>query len=211
MLIEFIKTDIDHSFRKYHAQCENGKKGGAPKGNKNAAKKKATEEPPINELFGDIAYVIMDIIFFEAQKENFAILDYLNKSQIATIAACCNILNIDDLSYFCDATMKECIMNTSAQQFCKVVKEISKRNFKGDGTFEKAFAENKQAADQILKMPLDEIRHFDDKWFLISQNGADIPEATIRENYNFSEDEIRQIITLRKQQNNPKTTQNNQI
>lgn len=26
MLIEFIKTDIDHSFRKYHAQCENGKK-----------------------------------------------------------------------------------------------------------------------------------------------------------------------------------------
>jgi hypothetical protein len=60
-------------------------------------------------------------------------------------------------------------------------------------------------------MPLDEIRHFDDKWFLISQNGADIPEATIRENYNFSEDEIRQIITLRKQQNNPKTTQNNQI
>lgn len=211
MLIEFIKTDIDHSFRKYHAQCENGKKGGAPKGNKNAAKKKATEEPPINELFGDIAYVIMDIIFFEAQKENFAILDYLNKSQIATIAACCNILNIDDLSYFCDATMKECIMNTSAQQFCKVVKEISKRNFKGDGTFEKAFAENKQAADQILKMPLDEIRHFDDKWFLISQNGADIPETTIRENYNFSEDEIRQIITLRKQQNNPKTTQNNQI
>lgn len=74
----------------------------------------------------------------------------------------------------------------------------------GDGTFEKAFAENKQAADQILKMPLDEIRHFCDKWFLISQNGADIPETTIRENYNFSEDEIRQIITLRKQQNNPK-------
>ena len=47
MLIEFIKTDIDHSFCKYRAQCENGKKGGAPKGNKNAAKKKATEEPPI--------------------------------------------------------------------------------------------------------------------------------------------------------------------
>ena len=196
---------------KWRINAENGKKGGAPKGNKNAAKKKATEEPPINELFGDIAYVIMDIIFFEAQKENFAILDYLNKSQIATIAACCNILNIDDLSYFCDATMKECIMNTSAQQFCKVVKEISKCNFEGDGTFEKAFAENKQAADQILKMPLDEIRHFCDKWFLISQNGADIPETTIRENYNFSEDEIRQIITLRKQQNNPKTTQNNQI
>ena len=132
MLIEFIKTDIDHSFRKYRAQCENGKKGSAPKGNKNAAKKKQSEELPINNLFGDIAYVITDIIFYEAQKENFAILDYLNKSQIATIAACCNILNIDDLSYFCDATMKECIMNTSAQQFCKVVKEISKCDFEGD-------------------------------------------------------------------------------
>lgn len=204
MLIEFIKTDIDHSFRKYRAQCENGKKGGAPKGNKNAAKKKQSEDLPINKLFGGIAYVIIDVIFFEAQRENFAILDYLSKSQIATIAACCNILNIDDLSYFCDTTMKESILNTSAQRFCKVVKEISECNFEGDGIFEEAFAENKQAADQILKMSCDEIRHFNDKCYLSCQDGADISEAEIRENYNFSEDEIRQILTLREQQNNPK-------
>lgn len=38
MLVSFMKDDINHAFKKYHAQCENGKKGGAPKGNKNAKK-----------------------------------------------------------------------------------------------------------------------------------------------------------------------------
>lgn len=187
MLIEFIKTDIDHSFRKYRAQCENGKKGGAPKGNKNAAKKKATEEPPINELFGDIAYRIADVIFYDAQKEDFAISEYLSKSQIASIAACYHILDVNELKQYAAAEFKE-----------------------GDETFAETFARTKQAADKLLKMSLDEIKHFYSKCDLALET-TNISETQIKEYYDFTEEEIKQILSARRQQNNPKTTQNNQI
>ena len=211
MLIEFIKTDIDHSFCKYRAQCENGKKGGAPKGNKNAAKKKATEEPPINELFGDIAYRIADVIFWNAQKEDFAISEYLSKSQIASIAACYHILDIDDISDIFDGTMKEFIINKSARQFCNELKQYAAAEFEeGDETFTETFARAKQAADKLLKMSLDETKHFYSKCDLALE-ATDISEAQIKEHYDFTEEEIKQILSARRQQNNPKTTQNNQI
>ena len=47
---EMIKPVIDNSDRRYITSVENGKKGGAPKGNKNAQKKqpKTTKKQPLN-------------------------------------------------------------------------------------------------------------------------------------------------------------------
>jgi len=199
LLIEVIKTDIDSSFRKYRAQCENGKKGGAPKGNKNAAKKKATKEPPINELFGDIAYRIADVIFFEAQKEDFAISEYLSNSQIATIAACYHILDVDDTSDIFDGTMKEFVINKSARQFCNELKQYVAAEFEeSEETFSEAFARAKQAADKLLKMSLEEIKRFCNKCDLAFDT-TDISEAKIKAYYDFTEEEIKQILSARRQ------------
>ena len=46
---KLITSTIDATSRKYDASVENGKKGGAPKGNSNAKKQpKTTQEQPIN-------------------------------------------------------------------------------------------------------------------------------------------------------------------
>lgn len=199
LLIEVIKTDIDSSFRKYRAQCENGKKGGAPKGNKNAAKKKVPAEPPLNEFFGDIAYRIADVIFFEAKKEEFAISEYLSNSQIASIAACYHILEVDEISDIFDGTMKEFVMNKSARQFCNELKQYAAAEFEEDKeTFSEVFARAKQAADKLLKMSPDEIKRFYDKCDLAFDT-TDISEAQIKEHYNFTEEEIKQILSTRRQ------------
>lgn len=54
-IFNFIKTQIDASIKKYNASVNNGKKGGAPKGNTNAKKKpqnnlETTQEQPKNNL-----------------------------------------------------------------------------------------------------------------------------------------------------------------
>lgn len=54
-IFNFIKAQIDASLKKYNASVKNGKKGGAPKGNKNAKKQpknnlETTQEQPKNNL-----------------------------------------------------------------------------------------------------------------------------------------------------------------
>ncbi len=49
-LFKLMQPIIDSSQRRYAAAVENGKKGGAPKGNQNASKKKQpVEQPKINQ------------------------------------------------------------------------------------------------------------------------------------------------------------------
>ena len=48
LVFDQVRATIDSSKRKYQAKVENGKKGGAPKGNTNA--KKTTEKQPKNNL-----------------------------------------------------------------------------------------------------------------------------------------------------------------
>ncbi|MBO5449302.1 MAG: hypothetical protein J5994_08225 [Ruminococcus sp.] len=136
MLITLMEQDIDNAFKKYRAQCENGKKGGAPKGNKNAAKKKkdtvtannseSVQNLVIDEINGDIAYRICDIIYLEAKKADFAIDYFYKKVQIAEIATCycigdCESFNDFGLDY---ANLKDFTLNESTAKVCKTLKEI---------------------------------------------------------------------------------------
>ena len=55
MLMKALQPTIDNTKRRYEASVENGKKGGAPRGNQNARKKqpKTTQEQPKNNLNKD--------------------------------------------------------------------------------------------------------------------------------------------------------------
>ena len=96
-----IARDFAVYERKVNTARENGKKGGGQKGNTNAKKNK---KPKIeySELNGDLAYVIVDLIYFEAKKTDFDIDYYLKKQQIAALAACYKILDIEDIGCLTD-------------------------------------------------------------------------------------------------------------
>ena len=57
ILVDSFTSDIQNAFNKYHIKSENGKKGGAPKGNKNAVKKK-----PLKTFSSDDEYYIGQLI-----------------------------------------------------------------------------------------------------------------------------------------------------
>lgn len=65
MLCTMFEQDINNAFKKYFAQCKNGAKGGAPKGNKNAAKKdskKSLESVETSEDNARMATIILIIL-----------------------------------------------------------------------------------------------------------------------------------------------------
>jgi predicted component of type VI protein secretion system len=70
MCWSFIKPTIDYHTRRYNTSVENGKKGGAPKGNSNAKKQpkttqeqpKSTKEQPKNNLTVTDTVIVTDIV-----------------------------------------------------------------------------------------------------------------------------------------------------
>ena len=178
-LIDMMKNEIDHAFKRYRAQCENGKKGGAPKGNKNAAKKKQSEGStpeesggslpicktiPLDKTDAYIAYILSDCIYWEAGKEDFTIDDHLKKPQIADLAACYCISAIESFSEWeCKyKTLRDYVLNESAAKACKEVKETAEYWYEGSD-FSSKFAELKQRALALLKYPISEIRRYHER------------------------------------------------
>ena len=95
MLCTMFEQDINNAFKKYFAQCKNGAKGGAPKGNKNAAKKdskkslESVKTSKDNERMAAIVLIILEEKGGETKKK-------LKMPQIADFAAC--IFLLDDFS-----------------------------------------------------------------------------------------------------------------
>lgn len=224
MAVCMMKQDIDRAFNKYHAQCENGKKGGAPKGNKNAAKAKNTTHSkelwtfPIDKINDTISYEILDVIYFEAKKTNFNIDEYLTSSQLSEIVACYSILQYIDI---CDSfeifgfeeysSLKEFCLNESASTTCRELKKVTEEYYNDSDKicergFSSIFAEFKDRASQILKFPHDQIKKFSDKCEAVLDDCFSDEELAQK----FTEEEITEIKALIQEKNNPKTTQNNQ-
>ncbi len=215
LLIQIMKQDIDNAFKKYRAQCENGKKGGAPKGNKNAAKKKnQNAHLTINKVDWKIASKITEVLYFEAEKGNYKIDDYLNKRQVAHVAACYYLLDCDAFSelYEGQRSLKEMIEQLTATGACKVLKSCAAEFYEDEQQavpFDKAFTDAKERATKLLKRPLDELNRFEEKCSEVFLDCSDC---------DFTNEEFEEIRDARKilsdSENNlkqPKTTQYNQI
>lgn len=205
IVVKTVRQDIDKAFRKYHAQCENGKKGGAPKGNKNAAKAKK-KYPSFNEVSGNLAWKLSEFIYPETAKDGFDINSYLTKSQIADIAVCYELLYMDSFDdyNFEYPTIKEYVFNESASKLCSEMKaqaiyeyDSSKHDNK---SFTECFADYKAKALEILKLcPVKEMGKFSDMCDAIFYE--DYSESKLKEKFTDSE---LALIHEERAKNNPK-------
>ncbi len=225
MAICMMKQDIDRAFNKYHAQCENGKKGGAPKGNKNASKNKKDTSTkstsdlwtfPVDKLNDQLSFRI-DEMYREAKGTNFEINDYFNLSQLAEIAACYaigNAENVEDLGFDYPNLYALCVDVDSPSKACKELIEAAEDLFdsetvkencydtnKGDISFSVVFAECKSRALKILKFPHDEISKFSKKCDVVLYEDYYSKDDLLRL---FTSEEIADIKALQ-EKNNPKT------
>ena len=87
-----IKPSIDGASKRYKTSVENGKKGGAPKGNSNAKKKqpKSTQEQP-NETTQNNLYVYDDVYVDEDVYEDVDVDAYVYEDDNVLITDVCNI------------------------------------------------------------------------------------------------------------------------
>lgn len=173
IVASIVINGIDNAFKKYYAQCENGKKGGAPKGNKNAAKKKPETsgiyDMAIDEINEGIGRAICEV-FYQAEKTNFDIYKFYKPIQIAEIITYCRVCDCDsfeDFDFDNYSNLKEATLNESATKVCKELKKVAIKVFEDeecniDESFNSVYAEYKQRALIMLKFPLEEIEHFSD-------------------------------------------------
>ena len=211
IVVKTLKQDIDKAFKKYRAQCENGKKGGVPKGNKNAAKNKK-KYPEFDEISGRLAWRIVDFIYRESEQQDFDIDIYLTKKQIADLAVCYELLDIEsiddyELEY---STIKEYVLNESASRLCRKLKEQAKCEYgqkNNNKTFSECFADYKEKSLDVLKLStISEISRFSDMCDAILEDFYSNDE--LKEKFTAAEPSV---IQEERAKNNPKTTQNNQI
>lgn len=212
IVVTAMKQDIDQSFKKYLAQCENGKKGGAPKGNRNAAKKADVKGSflslPIDDIGEHVAEAYYEAILWEAKKTSFDIQKYYKSSQLADLIA---IYSVDMIYQFEEfyteyESLDELTFNTGTSNALKILKKIRCENYEGEKTFSSAFAEYKKRAFDFLELPDQERRKYYDACCYV----VDPDSYTDKEIKNiFSSSEFEKLESLVK--NNPKTTQNNQI
>ena len=221
IVVKAMKKDIDKAFKKYHAQCENGKKGGAPKGNKNAAKVKSNVSVRYKNLTYDkineeLSWIIENI-YDEAKRTNFDIDKRLKQSQIAELAACYRLYDIYDfINFNYDyETIKEFVFNESISILLKTVKEDSKDYVTSNNLeyckpnkFFSTFADYVERALNILELPIDDRKKFTDICYAIFEvdySYSELKERFTPEEISFIENEIVKNKTTQKQpQNNPK-------
>lgn len=214
MAYQIITQDIDKAYKKYRAQCLNGRKGGAPKGNKNAAKKKA--EPvkrlwdfPVNKINNDICYRL-DCIFYESEQSDFDIQKYYKKEYIAEIAACYSFCEADSFwdifSYTGYQNLKEYTLNESVAKVRKELKQAAEKYYEEDTeSFAAAFARYKDHAMKILDFPLEEIKKFSDKCDAIF-NPDEYSEERLAEIFTNKEIKEIQAIIIKNKANNKQET-----
>lgn len=167
LLIQIMKQDIDNSFRKYRAQCENGKKGGAPKGNKNAAKDKG-DFIECDKINYEIAFKISAVLYFEAEKFKYKLDDYLNRKQTALIAACYYFLDCDKFNdlYKNYSSLVDMIADQTAPTTCMEMKRLAKTYYESgeyDVPFDEAFLDASKRALKLLQISGEQLELFLEK------------------------------------------------
>lgn len=169
MLCTMFEQDINNAFKKYFAQCKNGAKGGAPKGNKNAAKKvkNSIDNVEVSNDNGKIVTIIL--ILFEEEND---ILQLLELSQVAEVATCLFLLDVTELSELKDnsggyKTAYEYIDNKGADKAIKELKECAKQFAFPDNNakFKKAYSEIYKRVEFFLTFDKAELDRFYSKCY----------------------------------------------
>lgn len=167
VVLSVMLKDIDRAFKKYHAQCENGKKGGAPKGNRNAAKKKAKQETAaepeeeaeieLDETGHGVALVILQM-----QQENYGALFDIHKTLIAAsyYMIGCNSSDglLDDYE-----TLDEASEHETPPSLCTMILKNARERYaeqQHDKTFDEVFGKVRDKSKMLFRLSPDELRDY---------------------------------------------------
>lgn len=230
ILTKMMKDDIDNAFKQYRVKVENGKKGGAPKGNKNATKNKTNvpdELPPIAQfIYYETSWAIIKLHIAE-KKQDYNLKDYFSNNQIATIAACYCIADIDEGEDYYDRSIPEMLNHFSASRLCEKLKNdvsedyddankdtyerYSKLYGEKPKSFEELFERIYKCCANLLKHTRNELNLFYEKCYMVTDfdkfdDPADFENVlAAKELFTDSDkEEIRAARALLKKQ--PKTT-----
>ena len=161
ILVDSFTSDIQNAFNKYHIKSENGKKGGAPKGNKNAVKKK-----PTKTFSNDDEYYIGQLILYMVSLgnyENYNFIESYGTAKMSTILSCFELMGVESYKDFIKyakkympASFKEYTLENGEVNCCKEIENIAKKYDKGY-EYEDYFENFKKIALKLLKIPLDEL------------------------------------------------------
>lgn len=169
ILVDSFTSDIQNAFNKYHIKSENGKKGGAPKGNKNAVKKK-----PTKTFSNDHEYYIGQLILYMVSleiHEEYNFIESYGTAKMSTILSCFEIVGVESYKEFVKYTnkylpvsFKVYTLNNGEVNCCKEIESLTKNydNYE----YEEHFNEYKKIALKLLKIPLDELSEMVDNYRL---------------------------------------------
>lgn len=169
ILVDSFTSDIQNAFNKYHIKSENGKKGGAPKGNKNAVKKKPTKTfSNDNEYY--IGQLILYMVSLEIHEE-YNFIESYGTAKMSTILSCFEIVGVESYKEFVKYTnkylpvsFKVYTLNNGEVNCCKEIESLTKNydNYE----YEEHFNEYKKIALKLLKILLDELSEMVDNYRL---------------------------------------------
>nr|WP_294369743.1 DUF6291 domain-containing protein [uncultured Ruminococcus sp.] len=173
MLCTMFEQDINNAFKKYFAQCKNGAKGGAPKGNKNAAKKDSKKSLESVETSEDNARMATIVLIILEEKEGET-KKKLKIPQIADFAACIFLLDDfrleigefeEELGY---KTIYSYILDKGATTAIKELKRYTKEQWEDSEentllNFNEIYSNTKEKALFFLSFDEQELNKFYDK------------------------------------------------
>lgn len=169
ILVDSFTSDIQNAFNKYHIKSENGKKGGAPKGNKNAVKKKQTKT-----FSNDHEYYIGQLILYMVSleiHEDYDFIENYGTAKMSTILSCFEVVGVESYKEFVKYTnkylpvsFKDYTLNNGEVNCCKEIENLTKNydNYE----YEEHFNEYKKIALKLLKIPIDELSEMVDNYRL---------------------------------------------
>jgi hypothetical protein len=169
ILVDSFTSDIQNAFNKYHIKSENGKKGGAPKGNKNAVKKK-----PLKTFSSDDEYYIGQLILYMVSleiHEDYNFIENYGIAKMSTILSCFEVVGVESYKEFVKYTnkylpvsFKDYTLNNGEVNCCKEIESLTK-NY-DSYLYEEHFKDYKKIASKLLKIPLDELSEMVDNYSL---------------------------------------------
>lgn len=181
-VLKTILPDTENLLNKYDVKSQNGKKGGAPKGNKNASKSKDTIIQDgglaLDKVNDTLISIYNELRYARGRKYNLEDDLKLNANQIADITSC---IFLSGCMEFCEMGLKyenidEYVFNENPNKLCKEAKEAAEHYY-SDPTdndvkkvqrllgnksekFTQAFAECKSRVLKMQKMTKDEFNLF---------------------------------------------------
>lgn len=169
ILVDSFTSDIQNAFNKYHIKSENGKKGGAPKGNKNAVKKK-----PLKTFSSDDEYYIGQLILYMVSleiHEDYNFIENYGIAKMSTILSCFEVVGVESYKEFVKYTnkylpvsFKDYTLNNGEVNCCKEIESLTK-NY-DSYLYEEHFKDYKKIASKLLKISLDELSEMVDNYSL---------------------------------------------